>query len=104
MHETDGSVLRGIFLTSFTAFILFSFLIFGIHIAIPNTMNVEPEVVRYEHYFYHPEQELVEINPAEDEDFSLLKWWMDFSVLGTLLSSCTCLFCIWLAGYDSRIS
>lgn len=87
-------------------------------------MTVEPEVTEYEYCFYQPD--LVEFIPVEKcespassvdcpassecQSTSLLntglstagEWWVGFSTLGILPSSCICLSCVWFAEYENR--
>ena len=52
MYDSDeGSTLRGIFLTGFTAFLLSASFIFCFHLVDPDVMSVEPEVAKYESFF-----------------------------------------------------
>lgn len=136
MYES-GNALRGIFLTSFVALLLFSSFIFCFHLERPDAMTVEPEMTGY--YFYHPD--IAVFHPSENNaaltakdptatgstagstsansmaasstatgstDASLPaaspgEWWVNFSTLGMLLSSCVCLACICFAEYESHM-
>ena len=116
MHDSNGgNTLRGIFLISLTAFLIFAAFIFGFHLVNPNIMNVEPEVITFEYFFYHPE--IIKDIPAEDTENdiseesiesssdtsdSFWEWWMKFSALGMLLSSCICLICVSYARHQSN--
>lgn len=90
-------------------------------------MTVEPEMIRY--YFYHPD--IAVFHPSENNaaltakdptaaglttgstaaslpaasppTASLGEWWVNFSTLGMLLSSCACLACICFAEYESHM-
>ena len=124
MYES-GNALRGIFLTAFVALLLFSSFIFCFHLERPDAMTVEPEMTGY--YFYHPD--IAVFHPSENNaaltaknptvagstagstsasstatgltDASPDEWWVNFSTLGMLLSSCACLACICFAEYES---
>lgn len=124
MYES-GNALRGIFLTAFVALLLFSSFIFCFHLERPDAMTVEPEMTGY--YFYHPD--IAVFHPSENNaaltaknptvagstagstsasstatgstDASPDEWWVNFSTLGMLLSSCACLACICFAEYKS---
>lgn len=126
MYES-GNALRGIFLTAFVALLLFSSFIFCFHLERPDAMTVEPEMTGY--YFYHPD--IAVFHPSENNatltakdptaagltadstsassmaasstDASLGEWWVNFSTLGMLLSSCACLACICFAEYESHM-
>lgn len=117
MYES-GNALRGIFLTAFVALLLFSSFIFCFHLERPDAMTVEPEMTGY--YFYHPD--IAVFHPSENNaaltakdstatgstDASLPaaspgEWWVNFSTLGMLLSSCVCLACICFAEYESHM-
>lgn len=117
MYES-GNALRGIFLTAFVALLLFSSFIFCFHLERPDAMTVEPEMTGY--YFYHPD--IAVFHPSENNvaltakdptatgstDASLPaaspgEWWVNFSTLGMLLSSCVCLTCICFAEYESHM-
>lgn len=90
-------------------------------------MTVEPEMTGY--YFYHPD--IAVFHPSENNaaltaknptvagstagstsasstatgstDASPDEWWVNFSTLGMLLSSCACLACICFAEYESHM-
>lgn len=122
MYES-GNALRGIFLTAFVALLLFSSFIFCFHLERPDAMTVEPEMTGY--YFYHPD--IAVFHPSENNaaltaknptvagstsasstatgstDASPDEWWVNFSTLGMLLSSCACLACICFAEYESHM-
>lgn len=127
MYES-GNALRGIFLTAFVALLLFSSFIFCFHLERPDAMTVEPEMTGY--YFYHPD--IAVFHPSENNaaltakdptaagstsansmaasstatgstDASPGEWWVNFSTLGMLLSSCVCLACICFAEYESHM-
>lgn len=116
MYES-GNALRGIFLTAFVALLLFSSFIFCFHLERPDAMTVEPEMIGY--YFYHPD--IAVFHPSENNAAltakdptaaglttgstatSLGEWWVNFSTLGMLLSSCACLACICFAEYESHM-
>ena len=120
MYES-GNALRGIFLTAFVALLLFSSFIFCFHLERPNAITVEPEMTGY--YFYHPD--IAVFHPSENNAALTAKdptaagsttgspaasspaasppttspgeWWVNFSTLEMLLSSCACLACICIA-------
>ena len=126
MYES-GNALRGIFLTAFVALLLFSSFIFCFHLERPDAMTVEPEMTGY--YFYHPD--IAVFHPSENNaaltaknptvagstagstsasstatgltDASPDEWWVNFSTLGMLLSSCACLAFICFAEYESHM-
>lgn len=126
MYES-GNALRGIFLTAFVALLLFSSFIFCFHLERPDAMTVEPEMTGY--YFYHPD--IAVFHPSENNAALTAKdptaagsttgstaanlpaaslptaspgeWWVNFSTLGMLLSSCVCLACICFAEYESHM-
>ena len=121
MYES-GNTLRGIFLTAFVAFLLFSSFIFCFHLERPDDMTVEPEMTGY--YFYHPD--IAVFHPLENNKKTQTnqttanpltaspltaspltaspgEWWVNFSTLGMLLSSCICFGCICFAEYESHI-
>lgn len=110
MYDSDeGSTLRGIFLTGFTAFLLSASFIFCFHLVDPDVMSVEPEVTKYDSFFYHPdnndttyEPEEASSEPDTDTPVSAGEWWVNFSTLGMLLSSDTCLICICIAEYEKH--
>ena len=126
MYES-GNALRGIFLTAFVALLLFSSFIFCFHLERPDAMTVEPEMTGY--YFYDPD--IAVFHPSENNAALTAKdptaaglttgstaanlpaaspptaspgeWWVNFSTLGMLLSSCACLACICFAEYESHM-
>ena len=126
MYES-GNALLGIFLTAFVALLLFSSFIFCFHLERPDAMTVEPEMTGY--YFYHPD--IAVFHPSENNAALTAKdptaaglttgstaanlpaaspptaspseWWVNFSTLGMLLSSCACLACICFAEYESHM-
>lgn len=126
MYES-GNALREIFLTAFVALLLFSSFIFCFHLERPDAMTVEPEMTGY--YFYHPD--IAVFHPSENNAALTAKdptatgsttgstatslpaasspvaspgeWWVNFSTLGMLLSSCACLTCICFAEYESHM-
>ena len=126
MYES-GNALHGIFLTAFVALLLFSSFIFCFHLERPDAMTVEPEMTGY--YFYHPD--IAVFHPSENNAALTAKnptaagsttgspvasspvaspptaspgeWWVNFSTLGMLLSSCVCLACICFAEYESHM-
>lgn len=110
MYDSDeGSTLRGIFLTGVTAFLLSVAFIFCFHLVDPDVMSVEPEVAKYESFFYRPdkndtkhEPEEPQTEPDTDTPVSAGEWWVNFSTLGMLLSSGTCLVCICIAEYEKH--
>lgn len=72
-------------------------------------MSVEPEVAKYESFFYRPdknntnhEPEEPQAEPDTDMPVSAGEWWVNFSTLGMLLSSGTCLICICIAEYEKH--
>lgn len=131
MYES-GNALRGIFLTAFVALLLFSSFIFCFHLERPDAMTVEPEMTGYYFYHpdiavFHPSENnaaLTAKDPtatgstaassmatgstaASSATASLPtaspgEWWVSFSTLGMLLSSCVCLACICFAEYESH--
>lgn len=111
MYDSDeGSTLRGIFLTGVTAFLLSAAFIFCFHLVDPDVINVEPEVTKYESFFYHPDNNDTTYEPEEpqnetdtDTPVSAGEWWVNFFTLGMLLSSGTCLACICIAEYEKHI-
>lgn len=132
MYES-GNALRGIFLTAFVALLLFSSFIFCFHLERPDAMTVEPEMTGYYFYHpdiavFHPSENnaaLTAKDPtaagstsasstatgstdaslptASPPTASLGEWWVNFSTLGMLLSSCVCLACICFAEYESHM-
>ena len=126
MYES-GNALRGIFLTAFVALLLFSSFIFCFHLERPDAMTVEPEMTGY--YFYHPDiavfhpsgnnaaltakdptaaglttgSTAANLPAASPPTASPGDWWVNFSTLGMLLSSCACLACICFAEYESHM-
>ena len=71
--------------------------------------SVEPEVTKYESFFYHPDNDDTTYEPEEpqtepdtDTPVSAGEWWVNFSTLGMLLSSGTCLVCICIAEYEKH--
>lgn len=110
MYDSDeGSTLRGIFLTGVVAFLLSAVFIFCFHLVDPDVMSVEPEVTKYDSFFYHPdnndatyESEEPSNEPDTDTPVSAGEWWVNFSTLGMLLSSGTCLVCICIAEYEKH--
>lgn len=131
MYES-GNALHGIFLTAFVALLLFSSFIFCFHLERPDAMTVEPEMTGYYFYHpdiavFHPSENnaaLTAKNPtaagsttgstvasspvaspptASSPTASPGEWWVNFSTLGMLLSSCACLACICFAEYESHM-
>lgn len=119
MYES-GNALRGIFLTAFVALLLFSSFIFCFHLERPDAMTVEPEMTGYYFYHpdiavFHPSENNAALTAKDptaagstagstsansmaasstatgSTDASPGEWWVNFSTLGMLLSSCVCL-------------
>lgn len=131
MYES-GNALRGIFLTAFVALLLFSSFIFCFHLERPDAMTVEPEMTGYYFYHpdiavFHPSENnaaltakdptatgstaassmatgstTASLPTASPLTASPGEWWVSFSTLGMLLSSCVCLACICFAEYESH--
>ena len=131
MYES-GNALRGIFLTAFVALLLFSSFIFCFHLERPDAMTVEPEMTGYYFYHpdiavFHPSENNAALTAKDptaagstagstsansmaasstatgSTDASPGEWWVNFSTLGMLLSSCVCLACICFAEYESHM-